>query len=151
MEAAKSLKGYGLSKSFKGQYGSDYFKTIANVKKLEKVINELKDKAASCNNVAILQNIKVEADALKIRCLTEISEQEAKYIPVESDNSEQVETGNEPVKPVVKRNKTVSIKDINTAKTWQIESEADVKRYLAELEQKLISALEDDTVINVEF
>ena len=44
MEAAKSLKGYGLSKSFKGQYGSDYFKTIANVKKLEKVINELKDK-----------------------------------------------------------------------------------------------------------
>ena len=113
--------------------------------------NELKDKAASCNNVAILQNIKVEADALKIRCLTEISEQEAKYIPVESDNSEQGETGNEPVKPVVKRNKTVSIKDINTAKTWQIESEADVKRYLAELEQKLISALEDDTVINVEF
>lgn len=113
--------------------------------------NELKDKAASCNNVATLQNIKVEADALKIRCLTEISEQEAKYIPVESDNSEQGETGNEPVKPVVKRNKTVSIKDINTAKTWQIESEADVKRYLAELEKKLISALEDDTVINVEF
>ena len=43
-EAAKSLKGYGLSKSFKGQYGSDYFKTIANVKKLEKIIDELKDK-----------------------------------------------------------------------------------------------------------
>lgn len=43
-EVAKSLKGYGLSKSFKGQYGSDYFKTIANVKKLEKVIDDLKDK-----------------------------------------------------------------------------------------------------------
>ena len=44
MEAAKSLEGYDLSKSFKGQYGSDYFKTIANVKKLEKIIDELKDK-----------------------------------------------------------------------------------------------------------
>ena len=43
-EAAESLKDYGLSKAFKGQYGSDYFKTIANVKKLQTTIDELESK-----------------------------------------------------------------------------------------------------------
>ena len=44
IEAAKSLEGYGLSESFKGQYGADYFKTIANIKKLQKTIDELEAK-----------------------------------------------------------------------------------------------------------
>ena len=34
---------------------------------------ELKEKAESCNNVASLQNIKIEADAMKVRFLNEIS------------------------------------------------------------------------------
>ena len=54
-------------------------------------------------------------------------------------------------KKPVKKKKTVSIKSINNASTWQIESEADVKRYVAELENKLMNALEDDTIINIEF
>lgn len=119
--------------------------------------NELKDKAASCNNVATLQNIKIEADTLKVRCLNEINKEEAKIIAEEqaandagSNDTGDTDTPAVPVQPV-KKKKTVSIKSINNAATWQIESEADVKRYLAELEQKLISALEDDTVINVEF
>ena len=51
----------------------------------------------------------------------------------------------------VKKKKTVSIKAINNATTWQIENEADVKRYIAELEKKLMSSLEDNTIINIEF
>ena len=43
-EAAKSLEGYRVSKSFNGQYGSEYFKTIANAKKLQKTIDELEAK-----------------------------------------------------------------------------------------------------------
>lgn len=43
-EAAKALEGYGLSKSFKGQYGAEYFKSIVNAKKLQKVVEELKEK-----------------------------------------------------------------------------------------------------------
>lgn len=35
--------------------------------------SELKEKAESCNNVASLQNIKIEADAMKVRFLNEIS------------------------------------------------------------------------------
>ena len=39
---------------------------------------ELRQKADTCNNVATLQNIKVEADALKIRQLNEIEEMESR-------------------------------------------------------------------------
>lgn len=111
-----------------------------------------------CNNVATLQNIKVEADALKVRCLNEIEREEAKIIAAEQPNRV-AETGNyggETIAPAVpapkvKRKKTVSIKSINNATTWQLENEADVKRYIAELENKLMNTLEEDTIINIEF
>ena len=54
------------------------------------------------------------------------------------------------VKPVKKR-KSISIKSVSTSSTWQIETADDVKMYVAELEKRLLDALEDDTVINIEF
>lgn len=119
---------------------------------------ELQEKAAHCNNVATLQNIKIEADALKVRLLNEIAVQEAKLTPppvtpvIEPTNGE-TPPSVAPIapKPPVKKQKTVSIKSVNTAATWQLESEADVKRYIAELEKKLLAQLEDNTVINIEF
>ena len=53
--------------------------------------------------------------------------------------------------PKVKKSKMISIKTINLEKTWQLETEDDVKRYIAELEKKLIKELEKDTIINIEF
>lgn len=55
-----------------------------------------------------------------------------------------------PVRPV-KKKKTISIKSINNAATWQIETEEDVKKYIAELEERLIKILETGTIINIEF
>jgi len=122
---------------------------------------ELHEKAVHCNNVATLQNIKIEADVLKVRCLNEITEAEAKLTPapqpeVEPNNGNAAggeASANTPPapKPAVKKQKTVSIKTVNTSATWQLETEADVKRYIAELEKKLISELEDNTVVNIEF
>ena len=114
--------------------------------------------AVGCNNVATLQNIKVEADALKVRCLNEIEKEEAKIIAAEQP-AHIAETGNYGGEtiisavsvPKVKKRKTVSIKSINNAITWQLENEADVKKYIAELEKKLINTLEEDTIINIEF
>lgn len=120
--------------------------------KYEKLFSEIRDKATHCNNVATLQNIKVEADTLKVRCLNEISDMEVRLTPPPA--AKPVENGNRatPAPAVkVKKRKTVSIKTINTAATWQIETEEDVKRYIAELEKKLIKSLEEDTVINIEF
>ncbi len=129
--------------------------------KFTTLFQEISDKASHCNNVATLQNIKIEADALKVRCLNEISTVEAKLIEIDeienpSNGGENTDNGGKTATPVVptppvKKKKTVSIKSINTATTWQLETEEDVKKYIAELEKKLINSLEDDTIINIEF
>ena len=51
----------------------------------------------------------------------------------------------------VKKQKTISIKSINTQSTWQLENADDVKKYITELEKKLINSLEEGTIINIEF
>lgn len=135
---------------------------------------ELHEKASRCNNVAILQNIKIEADALKVRCLNEIADMESRLLAQKIAEEEKKEGRKEPqpdllrdagssygtgkcekVSPVSvlkqKKKRTISIKSINTETTWQLETAEDVKRYVADLEKKLLARLEDDTIIHVEF
>ena len=108
-----------------------------------------------CNNVATLQGIKVEADALKIRCLNDIEAEEAKLTVVtppviENGGDSDIPVTPPAVKPAKKR-KSISIKSVSTSSTWQIETADDVKMYVAELEKRLLDALEEDTIINIEF
>ena len=107
--------------------------------------------------MAALKAITSEADALKLRCLNEIMDTEARMTPptppqppVSGGNGDTPPVTPPPAKPVKKR-KSVSIKTINNASTWQIETEDDVKKYVSELEKRLIATLEDNTVINIEF
>jgi len=119
--------------------------------KFVRLFTEISEKAASCNNVATLQNIKVEADALKVRCLNEINEEEAKLNVIVSVDPDVPSDDPVTPPPTVKKQKTVSIKSINNAATWQIETAEDVKKYVSELEHKLMNSLEEDTIINIEF
>ena len=122
--------------------------------------HEIKHKATHCNNVATLQNIKVEADALKVRLLNEIADTEAKII-ARKQAEEQAKaaeqsgtTATEPVTPPApkqKKQKTVSIKSINTEATWRIETVQDVDNYVEALRKKLKRSIENDTILNVEF
>ena len=135
---------------------------------------ELHEKASHCNNVATLQNIKIEADALKVRCLNEIADMESRLQAQKISEGEKKEERKHPQPDVIrdggnsygtgradeqqagsvpkqKKQRTISIKSINTETTWQLETEEDVKRYVADLEKKLLKQLEDDTVIHVEF
>ena len=57
------------------------------------LFREISDKAMSCNNVATLQNIKVEADALKVRRLNEIEKKKRKSLQREQP-AHVAETGN---------------------------------------------------------
>lgn len=119
------------------------------------LFSEINDKASHCNNVATLQSIKVEADALKLRCLNEIRDEEARMLAqqqaqISADEGDDISADDVP-EVNVKRSKTISIKSINNASTWQIETEDDVKRYISELENKLMNTLEDNTIINIEF
>nr|MCR5807899.1 BREX system P-loop protein BrxC [Oscillospiraceae bacterium] len=109
--------------------------------------DELRTKVQHCNNVAVLQGISVEADAMKMRCLNEIDAEEAKLTTPVSP----VDNGGDTPEPQKKNKKMVSIKTINTSNTWQIETEADVKKYVSELENRLMAQLEDNTIINIVF
>ena len=120
--------------------------------KFIKLFENLKDKADTCNDVAALQAISTEADALKVRCLNEINETESVLTPpVEPPIDDGGVGETPPTAAPIKKYKSVSIKSINSSSTWQIETEEDVKKYVSELEKRLIAALEDNTVINIEF
>ena len=119
--------------------------------------SELKDKADRCNNVATFQNIRVEADALKMRLLNEIAKkdtelaEEAKPLslyPTAADSPDAQMLVAEPKTPRVKR---LSIKNINTGGTWQVKSKADVDLQLEQLRKRLYNEIEDDTILNIEF
>lgn len=117
--------------------------------------SEMLDKAVRCKNAVVLNGIILEADMLKVRCLNEIDDEEAKYIEAETESAESTASKDEgPARPApvaVKKKKKISIRSVNHAATWQIETEEDVKRYVSELEKKLIATLEDNTIISIEF
>lgn len=118
---------------------------------------EITKKAETCNNVATMQNIKVEADALKVRLLNEIAVEEAKImaaklpstLPGVSESGEKAITT--PPIPKAKPQRTVSIKFINSESTWIIETEEDVDRYVEVLKKKLKQSVKEDMILNIEF
>ncbi len=115
---------------------------------------DLSEKATHCNNVATLKNIRHEADALKVRLLNEIGVKEDRYLAAEAAKKATENTETEtPVAPAPKqkRHKTISVKSLTSQTTWRIESDEDIRNYIAELEKMLKNELEDNTIINVEF
>ena len=62
--------------------------------------------------------------------------------------------GKEPIEPTpvptkikTKRRKNVSISNVAGARTYSIESEQDIDKFLAEMKEKLLDELEKDTII----
>ncbi|WP_435924143.1 BREX system P-loop protein BrxC [Paenibacillus sp. DYY-L-2] len=124
------------------------------------LFKEISEKAETCNNVATLQNIKIEADALKVRLLNELArkdelialdrvkEQQAKLVVDQSEGH----TIPKPVpEPKLKKRKNISIKSVSLSASWQIESPQDVEKYVAELKQRILKELEENTIVNIEF
>ena len=54
-----------------------------------------------------------------------------------------------PTKVKIKRRKNVSISNVAGARTYSIESEQDIDKFLAEMKQKLMNELEEDTIITL--
>jgi len=123
---------------------------------------ELKDKADRCNNVATFQNIKVEADALKMRLLNELTKKDAELAaaqkpsvtsPAADDKTDKSSAvaENPPPYQAPPKVKSISIKTVNVGGTWQVRSRTDVDARLEELRQRLYKEIEDGTVLNIEF
>ncbi|MBQ9252308.1 MAG: BREX system P-loop protein BrxC [Clostridia bacterium] len=142
------------------------YKEQCNTKFRQKVIDrfeELNKKTESCNNVASLKNIPIEADALKIRFLNEISQYITELTPQPKEDEapvnylESLDPGDHGRNnvlasslPKVKKNKTYSLKDISTSTSWQLESQKDVDMYVNLLRTKLISLLKENTIVHIE-
>lgn len=122
-----------------------------------KLFDEIYEKLNTCNNVAVLQNIKVEADALKVRMLNEIDAKDrqlARELAEKNKPAADAPAGTQqPATPApkVKKRRNISIKTINAASSWQIETPQDVDKYIAVLRERLLRELSEDTVINIEF
>lgn len=128
--------------------------------RFQRLFEELLAKARNCNNVATLQNIKLEADALKVRLLNEMfmkDEQLAKDRIGEGDSPPPYSGEGKPepkTQPEIKKSKTIktiSIKNMNRSNFWRIETEQDVDKYINDLRERILKELEEDTIINIEF
>lgn len=121
---------------------------------------QLREKAEECRNLAVLKSIPNEADNLKIRFLDDIAEKEAVILAEKKGEGGALQIKEEPggitarpaaEAPVRKKNRTISIKTVNTQHTWRIETEEDVDRYVEALRSKLKEQIEEDTVLQIEF
>lgn len=114
---------------------------------------ELKDKADRCNNVAVFQNIRVEADALKMRLLNEIAKKDEAIAAAARDAVTENNVGynGQPPQPKPPRVKSVSIKTINVGGTWQVKTKSDIDAHIDQLRHRLYAEMEEDTVLNIEF
>lgn len=120
---------------------------------------ELKKKLDTSHEIAAVKNIRLESDTLKLRCLDEISDYEIAHqptpvvIPVEApkigDGSKIVPTPVQKAVPKVKKRKNISISNVAGARTYSIENEQDIDNFLAEIKQKLMKELEQDTIITL--
>ena len=120
------------------------------------VFEELKEKLDTSNEIATVKNIRLESDTLKLRCLDEITEYEEahrpKVNPEPSVNPETPSTSEGPVSPVQpkpKKRKNVSISNVAGARTYSIENEQDIDNFLAEMKEKLLNELDENTIITL--
>lgn len=120
-----------------------------------KLFDEIHDKATHCNNVATLQNIKVEVDALKVRLLNEMSKRDEQIAKDKAaEGTSPYGGGKNPDSnppPKIKKRKSISIKTVSLSASWQIETAQDVDKYMVALKEQILKELDEDTIINIEF
>lgn len=119
---------------------------------------ELKKKLDTSHEIAAVKNIRLESDTLKLRCLDEIADYEMAHQPTppvspveppQGKDGGEVPPQVQPVAPKVKKRKNVSISNVAGARTYSIENEQDIDNFLAEMKQKLMKELEQDTIITL--
>jgi uncharacterized protein (DUF1810 family) len=130
-----------------------------------KMFDEIYEGAKSCNNVSSLRSYADKADALKLRLLTEMDHLDAKLaqqkaVEQAKRQAEEARKNGAPattesvepiVQPKIRKVKNVSIKKMTGTASWRLESAEDVEKYIDELKQTLITQLDGDTIVNVEF
>ena len=123
--------------------------------KFVSVFDELKKKLGTSNEIAAVKNIKLESDTLKIRCLDEIEEYERTHQPVHdpvipTSVENKVDSDLTPIiTKKTKKRKNFSISNVAGARTYSIETEQDIDKFLTEIKNRLMIELETDTIITL--
>ena len=131
--------------------------------KIVKAFSELKKKLETSNEIATVKNIRLESDTLKLRCLDEIADYEIKHQPqpepephvtpvtpeADGSHTEPPKPVTPPVQPKPKKRKNVSISNVAGARTYSIENEQDIDKFLAEMKKKLLNELDENTIITL--
>ena len=136
--------------------GRPYSKRLWN--QIDPKFEELLDKLKSVTDIAALNGIPSESNALLQNCLRMIQNEEDAYQAEENrkrKEEKKQEGGKEPApnifpEPVrVVKNKSLSFRSITGNKTYSIKSEADIDQVLGELRTALTAQLEENTVIKL--
>ena len=131
--------------------------------KFIKAYEDLKEKLDGSSEIAAVKNIRLESDTLKLRCLDEITDYEMKHQPQPEpepsvtpvtpvgggEDTKPVKPVTPPVQPKPKKRKNVSISNVAGARTYSIENEQDIDKFLAEMKRKLLQELEENTIITL--
>ena len=131
--------------------------------KFLRAFEELKQKLDTSHEIAGVKNIRLESDTLKLRCMDEITEYEEAHHPkvdpeppvnpvtppTGGGNVPPVKPVAPPVQPKQKKRKNVSISNVAGARTYSIENEQDIDKFLAEMKQKLLRELDENTIITL--
>lgn len=118
---------------------------------------EISNGAGGCNNVSVLRSYADKAETLKIRLLNEMDALDADIARKKAEEAQvkSAEEGKEPidfvVKNPVKKTKNVTIKNVTHTSSWRIESAKDIEKYVEQLRKSLMSELDGNDVVNVEF
>ena len=131
--------------------------------------DELLDGAEQCNNISTLRSFADKADALKLRLLNEMTEEDnriaqevVKRLKLEQEKrNEEAKQRGEEVKAEafiedvkqefkVRTTKNISIKTVAKTASWRLESSDDIEKYLAILRENLLKEIKEDTIINIE-
>ena len=131
------------------------------------LFDEITNAAKGCTNVSVLRSYSDRAETLKIRLLNEMTQTdqnialkkaeevrkrlEAQAKEVGNVDQAQIEAEVQKKVEKVKKTKNVSIKSITKTASWRLENTEDVDKYLNELRLKLVSELDTDTIVNIEF
>ena len=128
-----------------------------------RLFDEIKEGASQCNNVSTLRSFADKANALKLRLLNEMDAKDAAIAAKKAEEeakrqAEEAEKKGEtpPAKPDIpapkpKKTSNVSIKKVAKTSSWRLETAADVDNCLASLRASLLSELENNDIVNVEF
>lgn len=128
------------------------------IDRIDPKFRELIDKLESSTDIAALNGIPAESNALLQNCLRMIqAEEDAFQAEVERKKKEAEKQGGEsdtPVAPSVEpvkviKSKPVSFRTITGNKTYTIKTEADIDQMLDDLRAALKAQLEEDTIIKL--